>query len=398
MMRGRITFRGEIVSDATTDHSRAAARAAGQEMTPAFPIVDLPHAPAVYAFENMEDGKLYIGSSVDAHRRAQHHLYLLRRGKHKNPYLQRAHDKHGRDKFRAFVLEVLIDCDLNELLTAEQRWISAFATTEPAHGYNIHPSPISPEYALPSAVAGARLKEAFVGTNVGRGTLTEAGRAAKERATLLTWARPGEREYRAELMREIWATPEHRAKIEETIAKRLGSPEALQAMRARLNANRMTPEQLSVAIATAWWKRNASDKFPSNEALDDWISEQYKVGASARQIGLTLGLAHGAVTRRLRERGVAMPKRGAGRRKPMLSASALAKKGINDLAEFDRQVAALYAEGNSINSIRKSYSLSDYAIRTSLHRSAVPMRTKETPSRSPTRVGHIPSLPAHFVS
>ena len=68
--------------------------------------VDLPAAPAVYAIENLVDGKVYIGSSVNASRRVQHHWYTLSQRKHRNPYLQHAYDKHGRAQFRAFAVQL----------------------------------------------------------------------------------------------------------------------------------------------------------------------------------------------------------------------------------------------------------------------------------------------------
>jgi predicted GIY-YIG superfamily endonuclease len=136
---------------------------------------ELPSGPAVYAFENLEDGKLYIGSSSNAYRRVQHHLYLLRIGKHRNRYLQRAYEKH-RGKFPVFTLEALADCTLQELLRAEQRWISALPTTEPEHGYNIHPTPISAGYFPPSA-ARARLKPSLRRRR--RGVLSEPAAVLK---------------------------------------------------------------------------------------------------------------------------------------------------------------------------------------------------------------------------
>jgi hypothetical protein len=177
-------------------------------------------------------------------------------------------------------------------------------------------------------------------------------------------------------MRDIWATPEHRAKIDETTAKRLADPDALAAMRACIAAvsARRTTESRRADIMRVWFERFASDKFASMEVMHDWIVEQYNSGESARRIGQALGMAHNAVVERLRARGVVLPKYGIGRRKRQTSATYLARKGINNLAEFDRQVATLYAEGNSINVIQKAYGLSGDAIRTSLHRSGIALR------------------------
>jgi hypothetical protein len=346
-------------------------------------VHDLPDGPAVHAFENVANGKLYIGSSLNARRRVRHHLNLLRRGKHRNQYFQRAYIKHGAGMFRIFTLELLADCNLQELLQAEQRWISALATTEPERGYNIHPTPIAADYVPPTAYT--RLRESFVGRE--RGALTESGRAAQDTARREKWNRPGEREFAGETMREIWATPEHRARIDETISERRTDPDALAAMRARLAAvsARRTAESRRTDIMRAWFERHARDRFASMEAMHDWIVAQYQSGESARRIGLILGMAHSGVIARLQLRGVVPAQRGAGRRKRHISARCLTRKGINDLAEFDRQVATLYTEGNSANAIRMVYGVSHEAIRTSLHRSGIALRGKgNRPSKIPT--------------
>jgi hypothetical protein len=274
-------------------------------------------------------------------------------------------------------LETFLSCNSQDLLRAEQKWIAVFATTE--HGYNIHPTPIAPDYTLPAA-ATTRLKQTFVGTSAGRGTMTEAGRIAKERAMRLTWDRPGEREYRGERMREAWTIPEHRAKIDAANAERLADPDELQAMRDRMAAvsARRTPETRRADIVEAWWRRYGSDRFKSNAAMDDWIVEQYNIGVSVRQIGLALGMAHNAVASRLRARDVVMPARGSGREKLAASAMHLARKGIYNVVEFDRQVAVLYTEGNSANAIRLTYGLSADAIRASLRRSGIPLRGRSS--------------------
>jgi len=343
-------------------------------------ISNLPKGPAVYAFENTSDSKLYIGSSINAFRRVQHHLYLLERGKHHNGYFQRAYDKHGRNQFRVFVLETLPNCSAQDLLASEQVWISEFAVTDPARGYNIHPSPAAGAPA--SAVGGARLSAALAGRK--RGVMSQEGLAARSEALKRRWDSEGEKEFFGEVMRDVWATPQHRAKMAAAASRNRADPATLEVMRARMAANRMTPAEISAAHATAWWSRNAVDGFASNDELDQWIAGQYEGGKSARQIGLALGMSHGAVARRLRDSGIDMAKRGVGRRKPERSAAALLKKGIRDLPTFDRQVAELYAEGTGVHPIAKGYGVSSEAIRTSLHRSGVVIRGRgEQPSKLP---------------
>jgi hypothetical protein len=57
---------------------------------------DLPAAPAVYAIGTVANGRVYVGGSLNARRRVEHHRYILRQGEHRNGYLQRAFDRHGK--------------------------------------------------------------------------------------------------------------------------------------------------------------------------------------------------------------------------------------------------------------------------------------------------------------
>jgi hypothetical protein len=63
-------------------------------------------------------------------------------------------------------------------------------------------------------------------------------------------------------------------------------------------------------------------------------------------------------------------------RRPEKSARFLLTKGIADLAGFDQEVAALYAEGHSVLAIAKGYGINDQPVRTSLYRSGVALRGK----------------------
>lgn len=62
--------------------------------------------PGVYFIENLINGKIYIGSStMRVMKRIEHHISMLRAGKHKNIYLQHAFDKYGETNFTASVIE-----------------------------------------------------------------------------------------------------------------------------------------------------------------------------------------------------------------------------------------------------------------------------------------------------
>lgn len=62
----------------------------------------------VYQIKNKENGKRYIGSSVNVTRRFYEHKRTLRKGEHHNRHLQRAFDKYGLGKFVFEVLEYVL--------------------------------------------------------------------------------------------------------------------------------------------------------------------------------------------------------------------------------------------------------------------------------------------------
>src|SRR3990172_6454555 len=59
----------------------------------------------VYAIVNIQNGNLYIGSTVDLLHRAEDHFRNLRRGTHRNEHLQKAFRKYGECSFCLTVLE-----------------------------------------------------------------------------------------------------------------------------------------------------------------------------------------------------------------------------------------------------------------------------------------------------
>lgn len=86
----------------------------------------------VYEIRNLNTKKIYIGSSVDLHRRWGDHKGLLRNKKHHNTHLQSSWIKHGEE---AFVFNTILRCDKNMLLFYEQRAIDILKPV-----YNICPT------------------------------------------------------------------------------------------------------------------------------------------------------------------------------------------------------------------------------------------------------------------
>jgi hypothetical protein len=83
----------------------------------------------IYAIENTKNGKLYVGSSVDVHKRWVQHKSSLRKGLHHSIALQRAWNKYGCDCFHFKVLEY---CD--DLVGREQHYIDSLNSA-----YNVLP-------------------------------------------------------------------------------------------------------------------------------------------------------------------------------------------------------------------------------------------------------------------
>lgn len=85
----------------------------------------------IYKIANTQNGKIYVGSSLNIKARWSKHLSALRRGVHKNAHLQSAFAIYGEHAFQFNVLEL---CDEQVLLTREQHYLD---TLRPE--YNILP-------------------------------------------------------------------------------------------------------------------------------------------------------------------------------------------------------------------------------------------------------------------
>lgn len=88
----------------------------------------------IYCIENKVNNKVYIGQSINVHKRINTHKYLLRTGTHSNIYLQRSFDKHGKDSFDFKVIEL---CDVDKLNSLEKRYIKMFNSLYSQEGYNL---------------------------------------------------------------------------------------------------------------------------------------------------------------------------------------------------------------------------------------------------------------------
>lgn len=78
----------------------------------------------VYTITNKENGKVYIGSTIDFERRWKEHRDGLQKSTHGNPHLQASWNKYGEATFEFGVLEYLDNLD--KLIGAEQFWMDIY--------------------------------------------------------------------------------------------------------------------------------------------------------------------------------------------------------------------------------------------------------------------------------
>ena len=88
----------------------------------------------IYKIENLVNGKLYFGQSIDIYNRWHSHQYLLDNDQHYNQHLQSAWNFYTKDNFKFSIVEV---CGIGSLDIREKYYIDVYNTYEPAHGYNL---------------------------------------------------------------------------------------------------------------------------------------------------------------------------------------------------------------------------------------------------------------------
>lgn len=90
----------------------------------------------IYGIRNTENGKIYVGKTIDMYRRCQQYRYDIehRRMGHINDYLGNAVDKYGISAFEMFPLEF---CPITELSERELFWIEKLKSTDRRYGYNL---------------------------------------------------------------------------------------------------------------------------------------------------------------------------------------------------------------------------------------------------------------------
>lgn len=92
-----------------------------------------PPISGIYFIYNKINGKAYIGSSKQIHKRIREHFGELQRNVHDNPYLQKAYNKYGMESFEFGVLE---ETSIEDRLKIEQEYLDMIQRN-PERYYNI---------------------------------------------------------------------------------------------------------------------------------------------------------------------------------------------------------------------------------------------------------------------
>lgn len=76
----------------------------------------------IYKISSLIDGREYVGSSINIHKRWVSHKNDLLKNRHKNKKIQRFFNKHGIEKLRFSVVEF---CEIDQLIEREQFYIDS---------------------------------------------------------------------------------------------------------------------------------------------------------------------------------------------------------------------------------------------------------------------------------
>ena len=88
----------------------------------------------IYKIENLINGSIYIGQSIDIEKRWSTHISILNQNNHYNAHLQNAWNKYGSENFKFSIVE---ECEQFELNDREIYWIDKCDSF--INGYNLTP-------------------------------------------------------------------------------------------------------------------------------------------------------------------------------------------------------------------------------------------------------------------
>lgn len=193
----------------------------------------------VYKIENKVNGKVYVGQTSNLKERRTNHFSGLRTGKHVNPILQNAFNKHGEHNFAFDVLEEVQATGVSELALLlelrESQWIQQLDSIK--GGYNI--------CAASCSRLGVKLTDAQ--KLVIKKASTGRKHTAETRAMLSDLAKNRSLEHRSKLSEAaLRQSAETRAKISAAHKGRIRTPEHCARLSVSHKARNQRLKQLEV--------------------------------------------------------------------------------------------------------------------------------------------------------
>ena len=88
----------------------------------------------IYIIKNIQNNKVYVGSSANLKSRNYKHFWMLEKNIHDNCHLQNSYNKYGKD---SFIFQVIKECDFIDLISMENFYISEFKSNIFEYGYNL---------------------------------------------------------------------------------------------------------------------------------------------------------------------------------------------------------------------------------------------------------------------
>ncbi len=180
--------------------------------------------PAIYTITHLASGKTYVGQTTSVRIRWMMHRSDLKKGKHRNSYLQHAWNKHGADAFEFAVIRDMRDvpaCDLADALNKSEIEILK-AVDQP---YNLMEAGVS------GMVAGPETRAIW----------------SKQRKAL--WADPEFRIKRAKSMRALYDDPEWKEVRDAAVKVAKNLPASKAAVSVHMTALWKTEEHRNVQSA-----------------------------------------------------------------------------------------------------------------------------------------------------
>jgi group I intron endonuclease len=195
----------------------------------------------IYCFRNTDNGKRYIGQSVNIARRKSHHLSRLISGNHRNAHLQASFNKYGDSAFEFMVLE---NAPADMLDIREKSWIAYYKSADPHYGFN------KTDGGLTSGSPTQETREKLSMSLTGR-TLSPEHKQKLSAAAKIRRASPETREKMSNAMKGRIFSPEWKKKISDAKMGYKFSDESRQKMSKSAMGNHSRANSVSPSLTFA---------------------------------------------------------------------------------------------------------------------------------------------------